>query len=199
LQLDLLGDRQRTHYCGELRKCHAGQTVFLAGWVDRRRDLGNLIFLDLRDHTGVTQVVCRPEVSAAAHDKAEQVRSEYVVGVEGEVVERSKETVNPEIATGEVEVVAREILLLNEARTPPFPIEDETKTAEETRLRYRYLDLRRGRMQHHLRLRHRASLTVREHMSEHGFVEIETPFLTRSTPEGARDYLVPSRVQHGRF
>ena len=199
MKLDLLGDRQRTHYCGELRKCHAGQTVFLAGWVHRRRDLGNLIFLDLRDHTGVAQVVCRPEVNAAAHDKAEQVRSEYVVGVQGEVVERSKETVNPEIATGEVEVVAREILLLNEARTPPFPIEDETKTAEETRLRYRYLDLRRSRMQHHLRSRHRASLTVREHMTEHGFVEIETPFLTRSTPEGARDYLVPSRVQHGRF
>src|SRR5437899_6351150 len=199
MKLDFLGDRQRTHYCGELRKGHAGQAVFLAGWVDRRRDLGNLSFLDLRDHTGVTQVVCRPEVSAAAHDKAEQVRSEYVVGVEGEVVERSNETVNAQIATGEVEVVAREILLLNEARTPPFPIEDETKTAEETRLRFRYLDLRRSRMQHHLRLRHRASLTVREHMSEHGFVEIETPFLTRSTPEGARDYLVPSRVQHGRF
>src|SRR6266700_1150970 len=199
MKLDFLGDRQRTHYYGELRKGHAGQAVFLAGWVDRRRDLGNLIFLDLRDHTGVTQVVCRPEVSAAAHDKAEQVRSEYVVGVEGEVVERSNETVNAQIATGGVEVVAREILLLNEARTPPFPIEDETRTAEETRLRFRYLDLRRGRMQHHLRLRHRVALAVREHMSEHGFVEIETPFLTRSTPEGARDYLVPSRVQHGRF
>jgi aspartyl-tRNA synthetase len=199
LKLDLLGDRQRTHYCGDLRASQAGQSVFLAGWVDRRRDLGNLIFLDLRDHTGVTQVVCRPEVSAAAHDKAELVRSEYVIGVEGEVVERSTETVNPNLATGEIEVVAREILLLNEAKTPPFPIADEAKTAEETRLRYRYLDLRCGHMQRKLRLRHRANQMVRQHMSEHGFVEIETPFMTRSTPEGARDYLVPSRLHHGYF
>ena len=196
---DLLGDRQRTHYCGELRKSHAGQTAFLAGWVARRRDLGNLIFLDVRDHTGITQVVCNREVSAEAHDKAEDIRAEYVVGVEGEVVLRAPETVNPQIPTGEVEVMARTLLLLNEAKTPPFPVEDDIRTSEETRLRYRYLDLRRGRMQHHLRLRHRASLTVREHMSAHGFVEIETPFLTRSTPEGARDYLVPSRIHHGHF
>jgi aspartyl-tRNA synthetase len=199
LKLDLLGDRQRTHYCGELRKSHAGQTAFLAGWVARRRDLGNLIFLDVRDHTGITQVVCNREVSAEAHDKAKELRAEYVVGVEGEVVLRAPDTANPQIPTGDVEVMARTLLLLNEARTPPFPIEDETKISEEARLRYRYVDLRRGRMQHHLRLRHRASLTVREHMSAHGFVEIETPFLTRSTPEGARDYLVPSRVHHGHF
>jgi aspartyl-tRNA synthetase len=199
LRLDLLGDRQRTHYCGELRQLHAGQTVFLAGWVARRRDLGNLIFLDLRDHTGVTQIVCNPAVSAEAHDRADEVRPEYVVGVEGEVVVRTPETVNAQILTGEVEVMARKLLVLNEAKTPPFPIEDETKISEEARLRYRYLDLRRGRMQRHLRLRHRASLAVREHMSAHGFVEIETPFLTRSTPEGARDYLVPSRIHHGHF
>jgi len=199
MKLDLLGNRQRTHYCGQLRTPHAGQTVFLAGWVARRRDLGNLIFLDLRDHTGTTQVVCRPELGAEAHDKAEAVRPEFVVGVEGEVVLRSSETVNKALATGEVEVQARTLLLLNEAKTPPFPIEDETKTAEETRLHYRYLDLRRDRMQHHLRLRHQASLVVRQHMSENGFVEIETPFLTRSTPEGARDYLVPSRIHHGHF
>jgi len=199
LKLDLLGDRQRTHYCGELRKTHAGQTVFLAGWVARRRDLGNLIFLDVRDHTGITQVVCNREVSAEAHDKAEEIRGEYVVGIEGEVVLRAPDTVNAQIPTGGVEVTARTLLLLNEAKTPPFPIEDEIRTSEETRLRYRYLDLRRGRMQHHLRLRHQASLTVREHMTEHRFVEIETPFLTRSTPEGARDYLVPSRIHHGRF
>jgi len=198
MTLDLLGNRQRTHYCGELRKSHAGQTVFLAGWVRRRRDLGNLIFLDLGDHTGLTQVVCNPAISAEAHDKAEQVRPEFVVGVEGEAVARPPETVNPQIATGEVEVKARSLLLLNEARTPPFPL-DDTRTAEETRLRYRYLDLRRDRMQHHLRLRHRASLSVRQHLSEYGFAEIETPFLTRSTPEGARDYLVPSRVHRGRF
>jgi aspartyl-tRNA synthetase len=199
LKLDLLGDRQRTHYCGDLRKAHAGQTVFLAGWVARRRDLGNLIFLDVRDHTGITQVVCNREVSPEAHSKAEEIRSEYVVGVEGEVVLRAPDTVNAQIPTGEVEVMARTLLLLNEAKTPPFPIEDEIRTSEETRLRYRYLDLRRGRMQHHLRLRHQASLAVRQHMTEHGFVEIETPFLTRSTPEGARDYLVPSRIHHGRF
>jgi aspartyl-tRNA synthetase len=199
LKLDLLGDRQRTHHCGELRKSHAGQKVFLAGWVLRRRDLGNLIFLDLRDHTGVTQVVCNREVSTEAHDKAEQVRAEFVVGVEGEVVLRAPDTVNLQIATGEVEVKAKTLLLLNEAKTPPFPIEDETRTSEESRLRYRYLDLRRGRMQRNIRLRHRAGLTVREHMSENGFLEIETPFMTRSTPEGARDYLVPSRIHHGHF
>jgi len=199
LELDLLGNRQRTHLCGELRREHAGQKVFLAGWVARRRDLGNLIFIDLRDHTGITQVVCRPEMSAAAHAKAEQVRSEYVLGIEGEVALRTPETVNADLATGQVEVVVRELLVLNEARTPPFPLDDEGRANEEPRLRYRYLDLRRARMQHHLRLRHRAGLVVREHMTEHGFVDIETPFLTRSTPEGARDYLVPSRVHPGHF
>ncbi len=199
MKLDLLGDRQRTHYCGELRKEHAGQTVFVAGWVDVRRDLGNLIFLDLRDHTGRTQIVCNPAISAQVHDRAEEVRAEYVVGVEGEVVVRAPGTVNPQLVTGEVEVMARTLLVLNEAKTPPFPIEDETKTSEETRLRYRYLDLRRGRMQRNLRLRHSASQVVRTHMGEHGFLEIETPFMTRSTPEGARDYLVPSRLHHGYF
>ncbi|MHB8655262.1 MAG: aspartate--tRNA ligase [Terriglobia bacterium] len=199
LKLDLLGTRQRTQHCGELRREHVGQTVFLAGWVDVRRDFGNLIFLDLRDHSGVTQVVCNREFSAEAHDKAKEARSEYVLGVEGEVKLRSPETVNKQLPTGEVEIHARTILLLNEAKTPPFPINDEGKTTEETRLRFRYLDLRHARMQRNLRLRHRASLTVRDHMSEHGFVEIETPFMTRSTPEGARDYLVPSRLHHGRF
>ncbi|PYV18854.1 MAG: aspartate--tRNA ligase [Acidobacteria bacterium] len=199
MQLDLLGERCRTHMCGELRKAHVGQKVFLAGWVDRRRDLGNLIFIDLRDHTGMTQVVVSREKDPEAHEKGEQVRSEFVVGVEGEVLERSAETVNAQVATGEVEVRARRLLILNEAKTPPFAIEDETKTAEETRLRYRYLDLRRPRMQERLRLRHRAALAVREHLSEHKFVEVETPFMTRSTPEGARDFLVPSRIQHGKF
>jgi aspartyl-tRNA synthetase len=167
--------------------------------VDRRRDLGNIIFLDLRDHTGVTQVVCNPEISAEAHDRADEVRPEYVVGVEGEVVLRAADTVNPQISTGMVEVKARKLLVLNESRTPPFPIEDETKTSEETRLRYRYLDLRRGRMQRNLRLRHRSSQVVRQHLAENGCIEIETPFMTRSTPEGARDYLVPSRLHHGHF
>jgi aspartyl-tRNA synthetase len=199
LKLDLLGDRQRTHYCGELGKSHAGQAVFLAGWIDCRRDLGNIIFLDVRDHTGVTQVVCNPEISAEAHDRADEVRPECVVGVEGEVVLRSADTVNPQISTGMVEVKARKLLVFNESKTPPFPIDDATKTSEETRLRYRYLDLRRGRMQRNLRLRHRASQLVRQHLCEQGFSEIETPFMTRSTPEGARDYLVPSRLHHGHF
>jgi aspartyl-tRNA synthetase len=199
LKLDLLGDRKRTHYCGELRKEHAGQTVFVAGWVDVRRDLGNLIFLDLRDHTGRTQIVCNPAISAEVHDRAEEIRAEYVVGVEGEVVVRAPGTVNPQLATGEVEVMARTLLVLNAAKTPPFHIEDETKTSEETRLRYRYLDLRRGRMQRNIRLRNLASQVVRSHMGGHGFQEIETPFMTRSTPEGARDYLVPSRLHHGYF
>ena len=199
VKLDLLGERQRTHHCGDLRKLHTGQTVFLAGWVARRRDLGNLIFLDVRDHTGLTQVVCNPSISAESHDKAEEVRAEYVVGVEGEVVARTAETVNAQIPTGEVEVMARTLLVLNEAKTPPFPIEDETKTSEETRLRYRYLDLRRGRMQRNLRLRDKAAQVVRRHLGEHGFLEVETPFMTRSTPEGARDFLVPSRLHPGHF
>jgi aspartyl-tRNA synthetase len=199
VKLDLLGDRQRTHYCGELRKAHVGQKVFVAGWVDRRRDLGNLIFLDLRDHTGVAQIVCNPAVSAPAHDRAEEARAEYVVGVEGEVVARTPGTTNEQLPTGEVEVMAKALMILNEAKTPPFPIQDETRTNEDTRLQYRYLDLRRGRMQRNLRLRARASQVVREHMSANGFIEIETPFMTRSTPEGARDYLVPSRIHHGHF
>lgn len=199
MELDLLGERQRTHYCGELRESDEGQTVFLAGWVARRRDLGGLIFLDLRDHTGVTQIVCNIESSPEAHAKGEQVRPEYVVGVEGEVVLRDLATVNPQLPTGKIEVRARSLLLLNESKTPPFPIDGEVRTAEEARLRYRYLDLRRERMQRNMRLRHQASLAVREHMAGHGFIEIETPFLTRSTPEGARDYLVPSRVHHSHF
>ena len=199
MELDLLGDRRRTHRCGELRKTHAGQKVFLAGWVARRRDLGNLIFLDLRDHTGTIQVVLNAEASPEAHAKAEQVRSEYVVGVEGEVVPRSPETVNAQLATGEVEIKAQTLLLLNEAKTPPFPIEDDTRTVEETRLRYRYLDLRRSRMQRNIRLRDQANQVVRQHLAGHRFVEVETPFMTRSTPEGARDYLVPSRVRQGHF
>jgi aspartyl-tRNA synthetase len=147
----------------------------------------------------VTQVVCNPEISAEAHDRADEVRPECVVGVEGEVVLRSADTVNPQISTGMVEVKARKLLVFNESKTPPFPIDDATKTSEETRLRYRYLDLRRGRMQRNLRLRHRASQLVRQHLCEQGFSEIETPFMTRSTPEGARDYLVPSRLHHGHF
>jgi aspartyl-tRNA synthetase len=196
---EALGDLVRTHYCGELREDHVGRTVTLAGWAATRRDLGGVIFLDLRDREGLCQVVARPEVSAEAHAAADRVRSEYVVAVVGEVALRSAETVNPDLETGKVEVVAREIRVLAEARTPVFPIEDEIDTHEEIRLKHRYLDLRRPRMHRNIRLRHQVAMEVRRYMDEQGFYEVETPMLSKSTPEGARDYLVPSRVHHGTF
>src|SRR5437764_6569662 len=167
------------------------------GWVARRRDLGNLLFLDVRDRTGIVQVVFNKETQPAAHAKAEQARSEFVVAVEGQVVKRQK--ANPDLATGEVEVVASKLHILNNAKTPPFPVEEEINAAEETRLRYRYLDLRRPRPHRNLALRHKIILEMRKVMDELGFIEVETPMLTRSTPEGARDYLVPSRIHHGQF
>jgi aspartyl-tRNA synthetase len=196
---ETLGDLTRTHYCGALRPAQVGQTVTLMGWADTRRDLGGVVFIDLRDREGLCQVVARPEVSAEAHARADRVRGEYVLAVVGEVAARSADTVNPKLATGEVEVLAREIRVLSEARTPPFPIEEELSTSEDIRLKYRYLDLRRPRMQRNIRLRHQATLEIRRYLDEQGFYEIETPFLTKSTPEGARDYLVPSRVHHGHF
>ena len=167
------------------------------GWVHRRRDLGNLLFLDVRDRTGIVQVVFNKETQAEAHAKAEHARSEFVVAIEGKVVKREK--ANPEIATGEIELVAAKLHILNTAKTPPFPIEEEINAAEETRLRYRYLDLRRPKPHPNLALRHKIVLEMRKTMDEMGFIEVETPMLTRSTPEGARDYLVPSRVHHGQF
>ena len=167
------------------------------GWVAQRRDLGNLLFLDVRDRTGIVQVVFNKETQPEAHAKAEHVRSEYVVAVEGKVIKRQK--ANPELATGEVELVATKLHVLNNAKTPPFQIEDEINAAEETRLRYRYLDLRRPRPHRNLALRHNIILEIRKTMDEMGFIEVETPMLTRSTPEGARDFLVPSRVHHGQF
>src|SRR5438128_3704324 len=196
---DALGDLTRTHYCGALGMEHVGQPVTVMGWAATRRDLGGVIFIDLRDREGICQVVARPEVSATAHVAADRVRGEYVLAVVGEVAARSADTVNPKIPTGEVEVLAREIRILSEARTPPFPIEDEINTAEEIRLKYRYLDLRRPRYHRNIRLRHRVTMEVRRHFDEHGFYEIETPMLTKSTPEGARDFLVPSRIHHGHF
>ncbi len=196
---EVLGDLVRTHYCGALREAHVGKTVTLMGWVATRRDLGGVVFLDLRDREGIGQVVARPEVSKAAHAAADRVRSEYVVAVVGEVGRRSPDTVNPKLATGAVEVLAREIRVLAEAKTPAFPIEDEVQVGEDLRLKYRYLDLRRPKMHANLRLRHRVTMEVRRYMDEQGFYEIETPMLTKSTPEGARDYLVPSRVHHGQF
>ena len=195
--LDFLGNLQRTHYCGALRASDEGRDAIVMGWVSGRRDLGNLLFLDIRDRTGIVQVVFNKEAQPAAHAKAEQARSEFVVAVEGKVVKRQR--ANPELATGEVELIATKLHILNNAKTPPFPIEDEINAAEETRLRYRYLDLRRSKPHHNLQLRHKIVLEIRKTMDGLGFIEVETPMLTRSTPEGARDYLVPSRVHHGQF
>ena len=195
--LDFLGSLKRTHYCGALRAGDAGRDATIMGWVHRRRDLGNLLFLDVRDRTGIVQVVFNKETQPEAHAKAEQVRSEFVVAVEGKVLQRGK--ANPEIATGEVELAASKLHILNTAKTPPFPVEDEINATEETRLRFRYLDLRRPKPHRNLALRHKIILEIRKVMDEMGFIEVETPMLTRSTPEGARDYLVPSRVHHGQF
>ncbi|MBS1799771.1 MAG: aspartate--tRNA ligase [Acidobacteria bacterium] len=197
--LDFLGTLQRTHKCGELRVEQDGNDVVLMGWVNRRRDHGNLIFLDLRDRTGITQVVLDKEVSSEAHAKAETARSEYVVAVVGRVRKRGEGLDNPNMPTGAIEVVAKELLLLNEAKTPPFSPAEDAIANEEVRLKYRYLDLRREQMQKNFALRHRVARAIREYLSENGFLEIETPFMTRSTPEGARDYLVPSRVHTGEF
>jgi aspartyl-tRNA synthetase len=197
MQLDVLGDWQRTHSCGDLRAADVDREVTLMGWVHRRRDLGQLIFLDVRDRSGIAQVVFNKEQNPAAHVRAEEVRGEYVVAVRGRVVRRQKS--NPDLASGEVEVIGHELRLLNTAKTPPFMVEDEVNASEETRLRYRYIDLRRSRPKNNIALRHRVLLEIRRALDELGFYEIETPMLTRSTPEGARDYLVPSRVHRGQF
>jgi aspartyl-tRNA synthetase len=192
-----LGTLARTHTCGELTAADVGKDVALLGWVHRVRDLGSLVFIDVRDRLGITQVVVRDNEALVA--KAERLRAEYVIAVIGTVEARAPETVNRKVSTGEIEISAREIRLLNEAKTPPFPIADETPVSEDTRLKYRYLDLRRSRMQANLTLRHRVTMEVRKYFDEHGFLEIETPMLAKSTPEGARDYLVPSRVHPGEF
>src|SRR5258706_2880274 len=197
--LDFLGDLRRTHTCGQLRAKDAGSRALLMGWVHRRRDLGGVIFIHLRDREGVTQIVFHAGVDPEVHAKAELLRSEYVVAVEGKVEKRTPDTVNTNVVTGEVEVVAEKLWILNESRTPPFPMEDHVDVSEDARLKFRYVDLRRPRMQRNIILRSQISLAVREVLSAQGFLEIETPFMTRSTPEGARDYLVPSRVQPGSF
>jgi aspartyl-tRNA synthetase len=200
--LDNLGDLRRTHSCGALREEQVGQTVTLMGWVARRRDFGPLTFFDLRDRDGITQVVFNEETAREAHAKAKDVRGEYVLAVTGEVVRRDESQRNAKIATGGVEVQARGILILNDARTPPFQIEvasSDGLASEDLRLKYRYLDLRRPQLQANLRLRHRAVAEIRRYMDEQGFTEIETPILIKSTPEGARDYVVPSRTFPGKF
>ncbi len=189
----------RTHTCGELSVDAVDQQVTLAGWVNRRRDHGGLIFLDLRDRYGMTQVVCDPERSPEAHRVASEVRSEYVIQVSGKVVRRLPGTENPQLSTGQIEVAAEDIQILNPSRTTPFPINDNTPVDEALRLKYRYLDLRRATMRNNVLLRHRVVKVMRDYLDERGFIEVETPILMKSTPEGARDYLVPSRLYAGEF
>ena len=197
IPLDFLGDLQRTNTCGDLRPSDAGKRALVMGWVHRRRDLGALIFFHLRDREGITQIVIRdhPELN----DKANLIRSEFVIAVEGLVELRDKDTINPALPTGEIDIVAEKIWILNESRTPPFPMDDAVDVSEDQRLKYRYVDLRRPRMQRNVILRSKIAFAVRQYLDSRGFLEIETPFMTRSTPEGARDYLVPSRVQPGHF
>ncbi len=197
--IELLGDFKRTDYCGDLRKKDVGRKVTLLGWVQKRRDLGGLIFVEMRDRQGIVQVVFNPEINSKAHEKAQVLRHEYVIGVRGEVVSRPKGTENPRLKTGEIEVWVEELRILNSSKNPPFQIEDEEEVAENTRLKYRYLDLRRPRMQRNLILRHHLAREVRTYFDRLGFLEIETPMLTKSTPEGARDFLVPSRLNPGHF
>jgi aspartyl-tRNA synthetase len=197
--LDFLGDLRRTHTCGELRAANAGQKVLLMGWAHRRRDHGGVIFIDMRDRGGHTQATFHEDVDPAVHERAEQIRPEYVIAVEGTVEKRDPKNVNPNMPTGEIEVVANNIWILNESRTPPFPMDENTDVSEDSRLKYRYVDLRRPQMQRNVILRAKIAYAVREFFNSQGFLEIETPFMTRSTPEGARDYLVPSRVNPGTF
>src|SRR6266571_398355 len=192
-----LGDLTRTHTCGALRADDVGAEAVLLGWVHRVRDLGGVTFIDVRDRAGISQVVVRE--NDALMTVAKRLRSEFVVGVSGAVQRRSDDTINPKLATGEVEVLAREIRVLNEAKTPPFQIAEDSPVSEDVRLKYRYLDLRRTRLQHNIGLRHRVSMAVRKYFDAHGFWEIETPILAKSTPEGARDFLVPSRLHAGEF
>jgi aspartyl-tRNA synthetase len=197
--LDFLGDLKRTHMCGELRASDAGSKVVLMGWVNKRRDLGNLIFLDLRDRSGITQVVITADAGAEVHDRATAVRSEFVVAVIGHAKLREPNTVNKNIPTGEIEVIADELRVLNDCKPLPFSPSDTVLANEEVRLKYRYIDLRRPELHHNIELRHQVAIAIRDHLNAQGFYEIETPFMTRSTPEGARDYLVPSRVYPGEF
>ncbi len=196
---DILGNMRRTHYCNDLGSNHIDSEVVLMGWIQRRRDHGGVIFIDLRDRDGITQVVFNPEIEPEAHAKAHELRSEYVIGVRGRVNARPEGMINPNLKTGEIEVLVSELRILNKAQTPPFLIEDTVDVNENIRLQYRHVDLRRPQLQKNLITRHKAASTIRKYLNENGFLDIETPVLTRSTPEGARDYLVPSRVNRGQF
>jgi aspartyl-tRNA synthetase len=189
----------KTYNCGELNKTNVGQTVKLAGWVDRRRDHGQIIFIDLRDRSGIIQIVFNPETSKHTHEIASELRSEYVIQVTGQVAQRPEGTLNPKLATGEIEIIAGDMVILNVARTPPFYINEDVDVNENVRLKYRYLDLRRERMQKNIILRHEVIKFMRNFLYNKGFLEVETPMLIKSTPEGARDYLVPSRLYAGKF
>ncbi|MCM2283576.1 MAG: aspartate--tRNA ligase [Desulfobacula sp.] len=196
---DLLGNMKRTHHCCELSAADIGREVVLMGWVQHRRDHGGVIFVDLRDREGITQIVFNPEISKDVHAKAQELRSEYVLGAKGKVIARPDDMINHNMKTGAIEVIISELRIFSRARTPIFQIEDRTEASESVRLQYRYLDLRRSQLKNNLIARHKATLAVRNYLDTRGFIDIETPFLTRSTPEGARDYLVPSRVNPGNF
>ncbi len=191
--------KTRTHNCGELREKNIGESVVINGWVDRRRDLGGVIFIDIRDRYGITQVVFEPTFNSQAHSDAKDLRSEYVISVEGLVRKRPADTDNPELPTGHIDVMVNKLIILNEAETPPFQIKDDIDVHEDLRLKYRYLDLRRSKLQKNLLLRHKMYQVTRKYFDENNFAEVETPVLMKSTPEGARDYLVPSRLHKGKF
>ncbi len=191
--------RMRTNLCGEINKEFAGKEVTLSGWVGRRRDHGKLIFLDLRDFSGIVQLVLNPNINKIPYTIAKDVRSEYVIKISGKVTNRSKDTINPSIPTGEVEIVVKDIKIFSKAKTPPFLLEDRNKVEENTRLKYRYIDLRTRQMQENIRLRHNVTDATRKYFNSKGFLEIETPIIAKSTPEGARDFLVPSRMNPGKF
>jgi len=191
--------KKRTHTCGELREEHIGQNVVLNGWIDTRRDLGGVIFIELRDRYGITQIVFEPSFNSQAHEAGKHLRSEYVVSVEGIVRKRPEGTENPALQTGNIDVMVNNLIILNEAITPPFPLKDEIDTHEDLRLKYRYLDLRRPKLQKNILLRHKMYQLTRKYFDQNNFVEVETPVLMKSTPEGARDFLVPSRLHKGKF
>jgi aspartyl-tRNA synthetase len=197
--MESMGQLSRTHSCNDLGQKNVGEQVTLMGWVLRRRDHGGVIFIDLRDRNGITQVVFNPEINPAVHAKAHQIRSEWVLAIQGRVEARPGDMANPKLATGEIEILVDELRILNSSETPPFPLDEDTEVSDNLRLQYRYLDLRRPEMAANLIMRHKAVQSVRNYLNDHGFLDIETPMLTRSTPEGARDYLVPSRVNSGKF
>src|SRR5579871_1562717 len=196
---EMLGGWKRSHKCGDLRASDVGKTVTLMGWVHHRRDHGGLVFVDLRDRYGVTQVVFDPQLADKVHKQSHLIRSEWVLAIKGKVTQRPEGTVNPKLATGEIEVRCEEVKVLNSSQTPVFPIEDDVEVAEETRLEHRYLDLRRESMKNKIVMRHKTAQAIRAHMNSQDFLEIETPILIKNTPEGAREYVVPSRVYPGKF